>query len=276
MTKSRLGNNPLKALNGTGERIDVHGRKMSRSVQYVQTNLLKPNALNARFFKELTIDELSNLVENIKTNGIHTPLIARHDYTLIAGHNRLQAAKELELQHVPVQFVEDEMTEQEEIKFIISDNLLRRHLSNSEKIELYRVLFPNFDERVKMRLNTNAEPSVDSVHTQDFTPLTAFEIAQQTGQTKQAVQKQLQRDEARSRRESEQNHRTQQEVAVTSAAKSQEMMRAREREADRALKSAVTEIALQLQRTDVSEEWRRTAMQRTLRDLEKTRKALPA
>jgi hypothetical protein len=91
-----------------------------------------------------------------------------------------------------------------------------------------------------------------------------------------AVQKQLQRYEAQSRRESRENRISQQEVAVMSASKSEEMMRAREREADRALKSAVEEIAMQLQRTDVSEDWRRTAMSRVLRTMEKQRNMLPA
>ena len=165
------------------------------------------------------------------------------------------------------------MTQEEEIRFIISDNLLRRHLSGSEKINLYRILFPNFDERVKVRPNTNG---VDNVHTPEIEPLTASVIAKETGQTKEAVQKQLQRFEQQSRRESAKNRETQQEIAVMSASKSEEMMRAREREADRALKSAMEEIALQLQRPDVSEDWRRTAMQRVLRAMEKTQKLLPA
>lgn len=242
-------------------------------IEYVEPSRLKANPLNAKYFKEVTLEELQNLVENIRVNGIHTPLIARSDYTLIAGHNRLEAARELGLEFIPVQFLQEDISERDEIMFIIADNLLRRHLSNSEKIELYRIMFPNFDERVKVRPNTNG---VDSVHTLDAEPLTAADIAKETGQTKVAVQKQLQRFEQQSRRESQENRRTQEEVAVMSASKSEEMMRAREREADRALRSAVEEISLQLQRTDVSDDWRRTAMQRVLRTVEKQQKLLPA
>jgi hypothetical protein len=274
-TKSRLGNNPLTVLNGTAKRIDVHGRKIARVVQYVETKRLKPNPNNARFFKELSIADFENLVENIKVNGIHTPLIARQDNTLIAGHNRLEAAKELELEHVPVQYLEDEMTEQEEIKFIISDNLLRRHLSNSEKFDLYRVLFPNFDERVKLRPNANFEDG-DTVPTSDVKPLTATMIAKETGQTREAVKKQLQREEQRERRENEKNRRTQEEVAVMSAERSIEQFKAREREAERSVRSALDEIALQVGRDDVSDEWKVSIVQKLRKAVEKIERLLPA
>lgn len=273
--KTKLGNSPLRALNGTGEKIDIHGRKMSRRIEYIPTNRLKPNPLNSRYFRELTIDEFQNLVENIRVNGIHTPLIARQDYTLIAGHNRLEAAKELDLQHVPVQFIEEEMTERDEILFIIADNLLRRHLTNSEKIDLYRVLFPEFEKRISIRPNTHGA-SVDIVHNPDVKPLTAAEIAKSTGQTKEAVQKQLQRYETQLKRENLQNRQSQAEVARFSAEHSAEMQRAKERTAEQAIKSALDELAYQLSREDLTAEFKANVFQKVLRAVERTQKLISA
>lgn len=266
--KSRLGNNPLKALSTTGKRNEFAGRDMQLTIEKVAIDELIPNPLNARFFKALTEEEMNSLVENIRANGIHDPLIAKRNKTLISGHNRLEAAKILDLTHVPVRYLLDEMTEQEEVRFIISDNLLRRHLSNGEKIDLYRMLFPDFDKRIAVR------NGVDSVHTPEVKPLPAKEIAQATGQTKEAVQKQLQRFDAQQKRESQTNRRTQEEVAKTSAANSEEQMRAREREAERIIKSSLEEIAVQINRSDVSPEWKAKIMQRVLAGMEKTQRLL--
>jgi ParB-like chromosome segregation protein Spo0J len=188
--KSRLGNNPLAALTSTGKKNEFAGRDIQLSIQKVPIGELIPNPLNVQYFKPLADDEMTSLVENIRVNGIHDPLIARRDKTLISGHNRLEAAKKLGLTHVPVRFVLEDMSEQEEIQFIVSDNLLRRHLSTDEKIQLYRVLFPNFDERINVRINAKG---LDNVQTLDVQPLNAAEIAQATGQGVEAVRKQLQR-----------------------------------------------------------------------------------
>jgi ParB-like chromosome segregation protein Spo0J len=188
--KSRLGNNPLAALTSTGKKNEFAGRDIQLAIQKVPIGELIPNPLNVQYFKPLADDEMTSLVENIRVNGIHDPLIARRDKTLISGHNRLEAAKKLGLTHVPVRFVLEDMSEQDEIEFIVSDNLLRRHLSTDEKIQLYRVLFPNFDERINVRINAKG---LDNVQTLDVQPLNAAEIAQATGQSVEAVRKQLQR-----------------------------------------------------------------------------------
>jgi sugar diacid utilization regulator len=161
------------------------------------------------------------------------------------------------------------------IRFVIADNLFRRHLSNDDKIKLYQHLYENFTDRIAKRHTVTPATRIEQFDPSE-SPLTATIIARDTGQKPAAVQKQLHSYETQLRRESAANKRSQEEVAVTSASKSEEQMRAREREADRALKSAVEEISLQLQRTDVSDDWRRTAMQRVLRTVEKQQKLLPA
>lgn len=281
--KSRLQINPLSSANKQAMTAQTQGLELSE-IRYVAPSELSSNSLNSMFpaEKERYFEELA---EDVQQRGILVPLIAKRDGTLLAGHNRLQVALKLDLARIPVQYVETVLTRQEEVRFVIADNLFRRHLSNEDKIRLYKHLYENFEERLKLRhdlykpQDSESEGSEQGVHLVNppvVTPLTAAIIAKDTGQKVATVQKQLRTFEQQSRRESQQNRRTQEEVAVMSASKSEEMMRAREREADRALKSAVEEIALQLQRTDVSDEWRRSAMQRTLRSMEKTQKLLPA
>lgn len=269
----RLNINPLAGANLQSLKPQTSGLALSE-VRYVAPATLVTNSLNS-IFPEEKARYFEELEEDVRERGVIVPLIAKRDGTLLAGHNRLRVALKLNLPKIPVQYVEAPLTEQEEIRFVIADNLFRRQLSNEDKIRLYEHLYENFTERIAMRHEVTTTSWVDNVHPSG-SPLTATIIARDTGQSAAAVQKQLQRYEAQSRRESQQNRRTQEEVAVMSSAKSEEMMRAREREADRALKSAVEEIAMQLQRTDVSGDWRRTAMQRVLRSMEKTQMLLPA
>jgi phosphoenolpyruvate synthase/pyruvate phosphate dikinase len=97
-----------------------------------------------------------------------------------------------------------------------------------------------------------------------------------TGQKKEAVKKQLQREEQRQKRENEKNKQTQEEVAVTSADNSFEQMRAREREATKVVKGSLDELHIQLTRPDVSDDWKISTVQKILKAMEKTQKLLPS
>ncbi len=149
----------------------------------VRLNLLKEHPLNKEFFAEETDSYFQRLREDIQKRGVATPLIAKRDGTLLAGHNRLRIAKELGLPTVPVQYVSEnekyKLTADDEREFLIKDNLLRRQFSSEEWIQTYRNLYPDFDEAI--------------AHTSRSTGLNATKIAADTGQTKAAVQKQLQK-----------------------------------------------------------------------------------
>jgi ParB-like nuclease domain len=172
--KARVGRSPFQLMSGTGEKPVIHGRTLSAVIRYVPTNELHPNPLNARFFADTPDAELQSLIDNISANGIHDPLIARADNVLIAGHNRLRAAVALSLAVVPVRYLEEKLSEHDEVQFIIADNLLRRHLSNEQRMGLYRVLYPDFEARVELARNPSLtgamknskrnEKGVDTVH----------------------------------------------------------------------------------------------------------------
>jgi ParB-like chromosome segregation protein Spo0J len=111
-------------------------------LNYVNLRELKQHPLNSYFAQE-TVEYFSSLREDIRERGIIVPLLAKKDGTLLAGHNRLIIAQELYLEKVPVQFVESELSQLEERKFIFKDNLLRRQLSAKDKENLIRQLYSN-------------------------------------------------------------------------------------------------------------------------------------
>lgn len=120
-------------------------------IKQVSLNKLKPNEANTQYFKAEGRKYFNELLEDVKKRGIQVPLIAKKDGTLLAGHNRLLVAQTLELEAVPVQYVIEDLSHEEEIDYIIKDNLLRRHLSHEEREELYRRLYKDFDQRVMIK-----------------------------------------------------------------------------------------------------------------------------
>jgi hypothetical protein len=203
-------------------------------VQYVAPSGLQINTLNTALFSDETEEYFQKLTSDVKERGILVPLIAKHDGTLLAGHNRLRVAQSIGLDVVPVQYVQDELTEAQEQKFVVNDNLLRRHLSDEKRFALYRQLFPNFDERLASKgrpskktigeevsekrydvpflteeknsisngvKNTKKKKGYD-VPFSDSSPLTARKIAEETGQTEGAVKQQFKRMRAKEQKKS--------------------------------------------------------------------------
>jgi len=124
------------------------GVKLS-DVYQVEPRDLRDNDLNPELFKEETPEYFQTLEDDIKERGILVPLIARKDGILLAGHNRLVIARRLGLARVPVQYLESELTPDQERALVIKDNLFRRQLTQEDRLRLYKVLIPDFDELIQ-------------------------------------------------------------------------------------------------------------------------------
>ena len=110
-------------------------------VNNVPVGLLKPHPKNKEFFPDDMPKNLwRELVGDIKENGIINPLIVTPDYTVLAGHLRLEAAKEAGLTHVPVVIRDVAPDSEEAVGLLVKDNLLRRQLSDMQVARLIRVL----------------------------------------------------------------------------------------------------------------------------------------
>ncbi|MFY7997977.1 MAG: ParB N-terminal domain-containing protein [Candidatus Kapaibacteriota bacterium] len=156
-------------------------------VQKVERSKLRPNPKNGEYFISESAEYFERLEQDIRDRGILVPLLAKEDGTLLAGHNRLIVAEKLNLKFVPVQYVKQQISESEEQSFVIKDNLLRRQFSGSEWLQIYRRLYPDFEERIADG-NKAGKPKAKA--------LTASIIAKDTGQKVEAVRKQLQRGKA--------------------------------------------------------------------------------
>lgn len=164
-------------------------------VKRVSVQELHINPSNAEFFPIEDAQRFEQLKNDIRERGIIVPLLAKRDNTLLAGHNRLKAATELGLEYVPVQYVQEQLSAEQEREFLIKDNLLRRQFTGKEWIEIYRKLYPDFDERIVERKRGGDRTSNSEAKNEqrDNVPLTAKRVALDTGQKEEAVKKQLQR-----------------------------------------------------------------------------------
>ena len=102
---------------------------------------LKENPISAKHFRDLAGADFEKLKADIQARGVLVPLVAMKDGTLLAGHNRLRAAKQAGLEKIPVQWVEDELSRKDQEGFVIKDNVLRRQLSAEEKEALIVSLY---------------------------------------------------------------------------------------------------------------------------------------
>lgn len=91
---------------------------------YVPVDLLKPHSKNEEYFSRPTEEEYQRIKRSIEAEGIRDPLKVTPDYTVVAGHLRLEIAKELGFDRVPVEIVDGD---EEYLEYLlVADNEERR------------------------------------------------------------------------------------------------------------------------------------------------------
>jgi ParB family chromosome partitioning protein len=110
-----------------------------KSYLYCDINLIRPNRFQPRLsFSE---EDLQELTDSIKTQGILQPLLVRKDDTgfeLIAGERRLRAAKRAGLTQVPV--VVKRVSDDKLLEMSLVENIQRENLNPIEEAEAYQRL----------------------------------------------------------------------------------------------------------------------------------------
>jgi len=106
---------------------------------YCDIDLIRPNRFQPRTaFSE---DDMQELAESIKNQGVLQPLLVRHDesgYELIAGERRLRAAKRAGLTQVPV--VIRRVGDGKLLEMSLVENIQRENLNPIEEAEAYHRL----------------------------------------------------------------------------------------------------------------------------------------
>jgi len=106
---------------------------------YCDTDLIRPNRFQPR--RRFTDEDLAELAESIKSQGILQPLLVRQDetgYELITGERRLRAAKRAGLTQVPVLI--KRVNDDKLLEMAIVENIQREDLNPIEEAEAYHRL----------------------------------------------------------------------------------------------------------------------------------------
>ncbi|OGO79655.1 MAG: hypothetical protein A2Y21_01235 [Clostridiales bacterium GWC2_40_7] len=97
-------------------------------------NAIKYHPKNHLYFKDLDKAMKDKLMEDMRDNGQINPIIVKKNdddtYTVLAGHQRLIAARRLNWQQIKAIVIE--VSEFEAEKLLIRDNLFRRHMGGME------------------------------------------------------------------------------------------------------------------------------------------------
>jgi ParB family chromosome partitioning protein len=114
-------------------------QEIKKDYLYCEIDLIRPNRYQPRLsFSE---DDLQELTDSIKIQGILQPLLVRKDeagYELIAGERRLRAAKRAGLIQVPV--VVKRVSDDKLLEMSLVENIQRENLNPIEEAEAYHRL----------------------------------------------------------------------------------------------------------------------------------------
>lgn len=99
-----------------------HAMEDENRVRLIDVGKLKPHPRNAEIYGEETVSDLVVQIEAY--GGIADPLKIKEDFTIISGHRRWQAARELGMKEVPCQIVHY-ASEEEELAALVMLNYHR-------------------------------------------------------------------------------------------------------------------------------------------------------
>jgi len=129
-----------------GQVEDITGSTLPTRKDYFlcEIDMIRPNHYQPR--RHFAVDELEELAESIRSQGIIQPLLVRGadvGYELVAGERRLRAAALVGMDRVPVLL--KDVSDAEMLELSIVENIQRANLNPMEEAEAYHRLISEFD-----------------------------------------------------------------------------------------------------------------------------------
>ena len=107
---------------------------MYHHVTQLALTVLKPHPRNKEFFDDMSGDKWKEFLESVKTSGIIEPIVITQDNVVVSGHQRLRAAKELNLETVPT-IMKTYYSEDEILKDLLETNVRQRGSINTSSVK---------------------------------------------------------------------------------------------------------------------------------------------
>lgn len=151
--------------------------------KFAKLSIGQLHAFKGHPYKVLDNEEMEELTESIRENGIYTPLIVRpmenteNEYEVVSGHRRLHAARLASLTEIPALIYP--LDRNSAAIAVVDSNLHREHLLPSEKAFAYRMKLEALKAQGKRSDLTSSQVATKSD--------TAAEIGAATGESRDTV-----------------------------------------------------------------------------------------
>ena len=109
---------------------------MSKEITNVSIDVLKVHPRNLEFFDDISGDEYEKFKKSIQEEGIILEIIVSPDMTIISGHQRYKAAKELGIKMIPIRIREDLIDEDKKLKVLLAANFGRTKADANAKARI--------------------------------------------------------------------------------------------------------------------------------------------
>ena len=160
--KARAGNTASAAANSPVNHSDL--------IISLPVNAIKYHPKNHLYFRDLDKAMKDKLMEGMRDNGQINPIIVKKNedntYTVLAGHQRLIAARRLNWQQIKAIVIE--VSEYEAEKLLIRDNLFRRHTGGMELARALDAYSKLSDNQTRKSIRQIAEETGENRNTVHF------------------------------------------------------------------------------------------------------------
>lgn len=94
-------------------------------MQQININELKPHPRNNEFFDDMSGEKWTEFLESIRTSGVIEPIVVTTDMTIVSGHQRVRACKQLGITSVLCE-IKTYKDEDSVIKDLLETNIRQR------------------------------------------------------------------------------------------------------------------------------------------------------
>lgn len=111
---------------------------MSKEITNVSVDIVKVHPRNTEFFDDISGEEWTDFLEDIKTNGVIEPIIITQNNVIVNGHQRVRACNELGIKEIICE-VKEYSSDSAIIKELLESNFGRVKKIDS-KIKKYKTI----------------------------------------------------------------------------------------------------------------------------------------
>ncbi len=111
-------------------------------MQVINVSELNCHPRNQEFFDDISGDNWIDFLNSIKTSGVIEAITINQDKTIVSGHQRVRACKELGIKEIAfkINFYEDDNKEDKIIKDLIETNIKQRGIGNPNPVKFARCI----------------------------------------------------------------------------------------------------------------------------------------